>query len=101
MKGGGGAIAGRGRAAALLALLLVAVSLHADAAVPRRLLEADHVATQQQSPPLPAAKGHQPPPLLSVRQASAGPSCGTNDPHIHDSLPTSPRAVASQPAATS
>jgi hypothetical protein len=90
MKGGGGAIAGRGRTAALLALLLVAVSLHADAAVPRRLLEADHVATQQQSPSLPAAKGHQPPPLLSVRQASSGPSCVTNDPHIHCPPPHAP-----------
>jgi hypothetical protein len=91
MKGGGVAIAGRGRAAALLALLLVAVSLHANAAVPRRLLEADRVAaTQQQSPPLPAAKGHQPPPLLSVRQASSGPSCSTNDPHIHCPPPHAP-----------
>jgi len=62
----------------LLVLLLVAASVHADAvAAPARRLLADGATVQ----PL----GEAPPPPLpqvSVSKASAGPSCGTNDPNI-------------------
>ncbi|KAL6655974.1 hypothetical protein ACP70R_006800 [Stipagrostis hirtigluma subsp. patula] len=81
MNGGGRGAGGVAATAtvALLAVLLVAASVHADGAAPRRLLEAGHGAPEQ---PSAATAQTQPPPMVfSSKAIKPGPNCDTYSPN--------------------